>query len=167
MRLIESHGFHGTSMAMVAKEAGVAAGTIYLYFKSKDEVIAALYARERQRLETALPAHQASFKKTFMATYQSLADYLVNHPAAFGFMAQYLISPFMSADQKRPHQALCPLLLQGQKAGILRQQAVELMAALVYGHLAALAQLQLQGEPLSVTTVQEAAQACWESIRID
>lgn len=35
--LIAEHGFHGAPMARVAEEAGVAAGTIYRYFESKDD----------------------------------------------------------------------------------------------------------------------------------
>jgi len=35
-------GFHSTSMADVIKEAGLSAGAVYLYFKSKDEIIVAV-----------------------------------------------------------------------------------------------------------------------------
>ncbi|WKE65612.1 TetR/AcrR family transcriptional regulator [Gallaecimonas kandeliae] len=44
-RLLASHGFHGLSMQLVAKEAGVAAGTIYRYFDSKTALIVALHAK--------------------------------------------------------------------------------------------------------------------------
>ena len=36
------NGFHSTSMADVIKEAGLSAGAVYLYFKSKDEIIVAV-----------------------------------------------------------------------------------------------------------------------------
>ena len=35
-------GFHSTSMADVIKEAGLSAGAVYLYFRSKDEIIVAV-----------------------------------------------------------------------------------------------------------------------------
>src|ERR1700712_1467078 len=35
-------GFHSTSMADVIAEAGLSAGAVYLYFKSKDEIIVAV-----------------------------------------------------------------------------------------------------------------------------
>ena len=35
-------GFHATSMADVRREAGVSAGVVYLYFASKDDIIAAI-----------------------------------------------------------------------------------------------------------------------------
>ena len=40
--LFSSKGFHDTTMEEVAKEAGVAKGTIYLYFQSKEHLLLAL-----------------------------------------------------------------------------------------------------------------------------
>ncbi len=37
--LVAEQGFHGAPMALVAERAGVAAGTIYRYFESKDVLI--------------------------------------------------------------------------------------------------------------------------------
>jgi AcrR family transcriptional regulator len=39
------NGFHATSMTDVYREAGVSSGVIYLYFASKDEIIAAIAAQ--------------------------------------------------------------------------------------------------------------------------
>ena len=53
MELIAENGFHGTPMSGIAKRAGVAAGTIYHYFESKDALIEATYALlEEQLLES-------------------------------------------------------------------------------------------------------------------
>ncbi|GJQ63141.1 MAG: hypothetical protein SCALA702_21940 [Melioribacteraceae bacterium] len=38
LKLFATKGFHGTSMADVAKEAGVSKGLAYNYFKSKDDI---------------------------------------------------------------------------------------------------------------------------------
>lgn len=43
LKLLASCGFHGFSMKQLASEAGVAAGTIYLYFKDRDALIAELH----------------------------------------------------------------------------------------------------------------------------
>jgi len=54
LALIRQYGFHGTPMSMIAKHAGVAAGTIYHYFESKDALINALYEHESSRLAASL-----------------------------------------------------------------------------------------------------------------
>ncbi len=46
VRVFAQHGYHGSSMASVAKEAGVAAGTIYLYFEGKQDLLITLFRRE-------------------------------------------------------------------------------------------------------------------------
>jgi AcrR family transcriptional regulator len=41
--LFVEKGFHGTSTAEIAKTAGVATGTLFHYFKTKEELIDRLY----------------------------------------------------------------------------------------------------------------------------
>lgn len=41
-RVFAARGFRGTTIADIAEDAGIALGTIYLYFASKDDVFAAL-----------------------------------------------------------------------------------------------------------------------------
>ncbi|MGE3274561.1 MAG: TetR/AcrR family transcriptional regulator [Vicinamibacterales bacterium] len=42
------HGFHQAQVADVAKEAGIAAGTVYLYFRGKDDLLVSLFDRTMQ-----------------------------------------------------------------------------------------------------------------------
>lgn len=43
-RCFTSNGFHATSMQDVLKEAGLSAGAVYRYFRSKEEIVAAVAA---------------------------------------------------------------------------------------------------------------------------
>ncbi|SEO57280.1 DNA-binding transcriptional regulator, AcrR family [Mucilaginibacter gossypiicola] len=43
LRLFVEYGFHGTPTSKIAAEAGTAHGTIFTYYKTKDDLIAALY----------------------------------------------------------------------------------------------------------------------------
>lgn len=44
-RVFAQHGFFNAQVADVAREAGVAAGTVYLYFRSKDDLLASIFER--------------------------------------------------------------------------------------------------------------------------
>lgn len=44
-RVFAARGFRGTTIADIAEDAGIALGTIYLYFSSKEEVFGALQQR--------------------------------------------------------------------------------------------------------------------------
>jgi TetR/AcrR family fatty acid metabolism transcriptional regulator len=46
VRVFARSGYHGSSMASVAQEAGVAAGTIYLYFERKQDLLITLFQRD-------------------------------------------------------------------------------------------------------------------------
>jgi len=59
VRVFARKGFHATRVSEVAKAAGVADGTIYLYFESKDHLLVSLFEHRVERLlaylETELP----------------------------------------------------------------------------------------------------------------
>ncbi len=55
-RIFARHGFFAAKVSDVAKEAGVADGTIYLYFKSKDELLISLFERRMQQVQETLRA---------------------------------------------------------------------------------------------------------------
>ncbi|MBP1999070.1 TetR/AcrR family fatty acid metabolism transcriptional regulator [Paenibacillus shirakamiensis] len=43
LKVIAENGFHGSQISKIAKEAGVADGTIYLYFKKKEDILISLF----------------------------------------------------------------------------------------------------------------------------
>lgn len=46
IRVFAEKGFHHSRISDVAKEAGVAEGTIYLYFKNKDDLLLSVFSRK-------------------------------------------------------------------------------------------------------------------------
>src|ERR1022692_2256901 len=48
--LFAEKGFHGTAVPEIAERAGVAAGTIYRYFTSKEAMVNAVYQRQKSQL---------------------------------------------------------------------------------------------------------------------
>src|SRR4051794_14081424 len=41
--VIAEHGYHQAQVSKIAKQAGVADGTIYLYFKNKEDILISLF----------------------------------------------------------------------------------------------------------------------------
>jgi TetR/AcrR family fatty acid metabolism transcriptional regulator len=46
VKVFAENGYHGSQVSKIAREAGVADGTIYLYFKNKEDILVSLF-RER------------------------------------------------------------------------------------------------------------------------
>src|SRR3954465_13233821 len=61
-RIFARHGFFAAKVSDVATEAGVADGTIYLYFKSKDDRRVSLCERRMQQVNDRLRAAIATVK---------------------------------------------------------------------------------------------------------
>lgn len=43
LKVIAEHGYHNAQVSRIAKEAGVADGTIYLYFKNKEDILISVF----------------------------------------------------------------------------------------------------------------------------
>jgi TetR/AcrR family fatty acid metabolism transcriptional regulator len=48
-KVFAQHGYFNSQVADVARVAGVAAGTVYLYFKSKDDLLVSIFEQSMQR----------------------------------------------------------------------------------------------------------------------
>ncbi|MEC0210916.1 TetR/AcrR family transcriptional regulator [Paenibacillus ehimensis] len=46
LKVIAENGYHNAQVSRIAKEAGVADGTIYLYFKNKEDILISLFQKK-------------------------------------------------------------------------------------------------------------------------
>ncbi|MGG4553314.1 TetR/AcrR family transcriptional regulator [Paenibacillus humicus] len=60
-KVIAENGFHGSQVSKIAKEAGVADGTIYLYFKKKEDILISLF---EDRLGKLVDRFNSSIQET-------------------------------------------------------------------------------------------------------
>ncbi|MCJ8012367.1 TetR family transcriptional regulator [Paenibacillus sp. KQZ6P-2] len=64
LKVIAENGFHGSQISKIAKEAGVADGTIYLYFKNKEDILISLF---QERLGNLVGMFHSSIKESSTA----------------------------------------------------------------------------------------------------
>ncbi len=74
--VMQSHGLHGLNIDLIAQETNLAKGTIYLYFKSKEEILSILTIRARsllakdfQKIETNKESNIEKLKSILKANY--------------------------------------------------------------------------------------------------
>jgi TetR/AcrR family fatty acid metabolism transcriptional regulator len=60
-KVIAENGYHGSQVSRIAKEAGVADGTIYLYFKNKEDILISLF---QDRLGELVETFHSSIRDT-------------------------------------------------------------------------------------------------------
>ncbi|MCF4165720.1 TetR/AcrR family transcriptional regulator [Zavarzinia compransoris] len=81
IRCFRNNGFHATSMAALAKEAGMSVGHIYHYFENKEAIIAAFIEEKFEDFRTyveTLKQHQGSIADAMIeqveAGYDGMSD---------------------------------------------------------------------------------------------
>lgn len=166
--LVAQRGFHGASMSAVAAEAGVATGTAYTHYASKDELLLATYFETKAELGAAATAGldpsagpAERFHHIWLAMYRHLA---ANRERAL-FLLQVDCSPYRA----QAHQAAMagqgdPLIEEATKPD-LAANLLSLPLEVIYElGLAPAVRLAASGAELGDDELATIAAACWRAI---
>ena len=157
LHLIARLGLHATPISAVAKEAGVAAGTLYLYFPSKEAMINALYLevlehRDRSMADDAEGARSggAIGRAGLWAFWHGLARWHLDHADGSNFLLQCKSSGILSDETREAERRLNAEGLahfdQAVAGGRLRDLPLQVFWALVAGPIFLLSQMRDAGE---------------------
>jgi len=140
--LIEEGGYGAATVAAIADRAGVAAGTLYRHFASKQELFVEVFrsvcAREERAMRTIseelLDAPAAERLEEVLATFAHRA--LRNPRLAWALIAEP-VDPLVDAERLAYRGRYAAVISEGVRAGILRgelpEQNAELTAAALVG----------------------------------
>ena len=97
MDLFVDQGIQKTSMAQISETSGVAVGTIYHHFKSKEELIEGVYLYILEDLGRHIAFNEdedaMAFKDRFALLWMKGYDYYTKYPNRFRFHDTYSYSP--------------------------------------------------------------------------
>jgi AcrR family transcriptional regulator len=164
--LVARNGFHGASMSAVASEAGVATGTAYTHYASKDELVLAAYCEAKAQLAAAamvgLDAGAeggAQFCSVWLAAYRHLKA----NPDHALFLLQVDHSPYRGAAHQAAIAAGDPLAAQATPDIAARLLPLPLEVIYELG-LSPAVRLAADGTELTGEQLNEIARACWRAI---
>lgn len=142
LKLFVEFGFHGTPTSKIAKDAGVANGTLFHYYKTKDDLILALYTNIKTRLTEHIyskASKDESLEIVFKSLFTNTLEWSQEHKAEFYFMQQFHISPFLSLipheeimRQAKPH---LDIIQAGIKNKVLKPLPPEFLFSLINSHI--------------------------------
>ena len=172
--LFSGYGFHGTSMALLAKTAKIPVGTIYRHFSGKEELIHALHLQLKQeRFDAMLKGYSngLSVRERFDLIWTNTYDYCLKHPREFIFTEQYAFSPFLKDASQAVHAIAPPELGKfyedGYSEGLFKPLRPSILFSLMSGPLNALIRRAIAGLfTLDDDTLRQARDACWDAITI-
>ena len=173
LSLISTHGFHATPMSMIAKEAGVGAGTIYRYFNNKEALIKALFLQEKARFSQAMMAEvdlAAPTREVFRQIWLNTFNYCIHNPQQMTFLEQFHNSPFLTPEiEAQSMQVLAPALdvfKAAVAAGEVKEMPFEMLSAFVYDITVAHAKRHIAGLMVMDEAMLElAVQSSWDAIK--
>lgn len=150
LKLVNREGFYHLNMKKIASEAGIAPGTIYLYFKGKEELINALYEYALSSYHDAILAcydEGDGVEKNFYSMLHAAINFYVARPDYFSFIEQYTYSPFLFKEvQDQNFLLLRPiykLLKKGKEEKIVRKIPDEILISIIHGALSTILKLHL------------------------
>jgi TetR/AcrR family transcriptional regulator, repressor of fatR-cypB operon len=176
LELIAEQGFHGAPMAEIAEKAGVAAGTIYRYFETKDVLITELHRELEDKIRMALqegyPAGRP-LRERFLCLNQRLLRYFIEHPLHFRYMEQYFNSPFgitrhrdkLLGKSGNP-DLLKEIFEEGVSQQILKDFPFVILFSLAFGPMIILIRDHILGFiTLDDLLIRQITEACWDAIK--
>jgi AcrR family transcriptional regulator len=170
LALIAEQGFHAAPMSQIAEKARLGVGTIYRYFKSKDELINALYLEIRKRMAEAILNGQDTsrpVKAQFIQYLQNLIQYLIIHPAEIQFTQQYENSPFITEITRNEvgkiASPISDLFVLARNANLLKDLPDSLLMAIFSGASMGLLKMYLRDKPPKIE-MNTAIEAIWDMI---
>jgi TetR/AcrR family transcriptional regulator, repressor of fatR-cypB operon len=173
LELFVDRGFHGTSVPSVAERAGVASGTIYHYFSSKEALVNALYTRWKgvvgAHILEAFPA-TAPMREQFRAVWMRMAEFAIAHPKELAFLEFHHHASYLDAESKATEQRIFDFGVQvvqmAQMAQALKAMPPALLMELANGAFLGVFRAGVAGRvPLTKETFLLAEQCCWEAVR--
>jgi TetR/AcrR family transcriptional repressor of multidrug resistance operon len=164
VELVAERGIHGTSMSQVAERAGVATGTAYVHYQSKEDLLIAAFVEVKTRLgESALAEVDLAedprviFERVWLNTFRHLAG----DPSIAEFLLQVEASPLRVA----AHEALPGDDPLSEMAHGLSSVLVDLPTEVLYDlSLAPVVRLVASGTSLSDREVDTLIESCWHAI---
>tara|TARA_R110002096_G_scaffold74292_1_gene176153 strand:+ start:612 stop:1181 length:570 start_codon:yes stop_codon:yes gene_type:complete len=172
LELIAKNGLNGSPMSLIAKEADVATGTIYHHFKSKSEIINAIYLNKKNDFKRILDHYDdncLTAEEKFIGIWSDFYHYFVDNPLIFVFTQQISFSPIITeqvkAEGETYYQSIFMFFEKGIKNNIFVEMDLAVMTQLIFGNIMSLVELKLGGLEVSNNKLKEAISYSWRAVK--
>ncbi|OIQ23192.1 TetR/AcrR family transcriptional regulator [Lacinutrix sp. MedPE-SW] len=174
LELVVEQGVHATPMSQVAKEAGVAVGTIYHYFKNKEQIIEEIYSMICQDFGIVLMANvpeDESFEKQYRIMWLNLYNYFLGNPLAFKFMEFVGVPPIITSEIRLKNVVHFVNIKNKFLTAILKKDIrdvhLRLVLQMTMGNVISATRLKFKKElPMSSNQIDDAIKMSWDSIKV-
>ena len=173
--LFERRGFDGVAVPEIAKEAGVATGTVYVYFRDKEALVNALYRHWKTVCNDMVLAPLPPgllVRDKFTTYWQRMMAFAQNHPRAVRFMDLHHHSAYLDEESRalsgRYGSVARDFIAEAKAAGVIRDLDPIMVVALMWGAATGLVKFAAQGAlTVDVEKINDMEEALWRAIARD
>lgn len=138
LKLFVEFGFHGTPTSKIAQEAGVANGTLFHYFPTKDDLIIALFKDSKGKMNNYVADNSVienSLKGILKGQYLSALYWAMDNKLEFRFIEQFKTSPYLtkivSEEMEKHLNPLIEMLQKGIIDKIIKDLPIDLLLTII------------------------------------
>lgn len=165
-------GVPATSVPAITREAGVAIGTFYHHFTSKEQLVNELYRTWKQALARCLLdglAAEPGVRAQFLHVWSRLGEFARHHGRELAFLELHNHRPYLDVASRAVEQEMLDqlraLVVSWQRAGALTPTPVEQLIAMVWGAFVGLLRAsQLGYLVLDQATLRSTGELQWRAV---
>lgn len=173
LKLFTERGFHGTSTAQISKDAGVATGTLFNYFPTKEDLINSLYFEVKGDLSHAMGKNievESTFQAKLKKIWSNLVTWGIDNQEEFLFVGQFCSSPYITKftrdEVMKEYVFLHDLVKEGITNGEIRDFSEELTISMFYQASRTVVNFILDSDPLldENKIIEDGFQIIWRGL---
>jgi AcrR family transcriptional regulator len=173
--LFETRGFDGVAVPEIAATAGVAVGTVYRYFDTKEALVNALYRHWKSVYNAMVlaPLPPGLMTRDKFTTYwQRMTEFARSYPRATRFMDLHHHGAYLDEESRamsRTYRDVAEAFIaDARKSGAIRPLDPIMVVALMWGAAAGLVKFASQGAlDFDARTAADMEEALWRAIAAD
>jgi len=174
LALVKENGLAALNMAAIGKKSKLGMGTIYVYFKSKEDLINSLFKKLKglntARIYSVIDAN-APFKLNMRSLFDNYLKNRINYFEEHFFIEQCSNSHFLDKEAKKLDSAafvgIFELLNRGKKELLIKELDNPLMVAHIMGSANEIVNMCMKNQiKINKPILEKAFQLCWDSIKL-
>ncbi len=173
LKLVKNNGLTGLNMAAIGKEAKLGMGTVYVYFKSKEELINSLFKRLKglntNRIYSVIKPN-APFKVNMKELYDNYIKNRIDYFEEHFFVEQCSNSHFLDPESRKLDEAafhgVYALLDRGKKELLIKELDNALITSHMMGSANEIVTMCMKtNTKINKSFLDQAFTLCWDSIK--
>lgn len=171
--LFEEHGYATSTVPDIARQAGIATGTIYIYFKTKETLVNALYQYWRTDFNNKVYSGLEDIdpgRDQLLVVWRAMANYARTHRKVMAFLELHRHAGYLDAESWRLEAVIYKRaeswVERGIRLGVLGPQSADVAIGLVWGALTGMLKFSVDRETgLSPEIIDAYGEALWQALK--